>query len=143
MLAILFDTPGPGPQNVDLTTAKEVTFGYSVMFEHGFHFNEGGKPPGLCESLSSLYAIVAHKESYVPKTVETTTRSRLCRPAAAMTSTAGHRDQCGAQEVQARCTPPYRPASQRIRPCVMYRPYSKGNPTYGTSVGRLFFLPAR
>lgn len=36
-----------GPGNVDLTTAKEVTFGYSVFFPKGFAFNMGGKLPGL------------------------------------------------------------------------------------------------
>jgi hypothetical protein len=44
-----FSFYSPGPENVDLTTAKEVTFGYSVMFEEGFQFNMGGKLPGLCE----------------------------------------------------------------------------------------------
>lgn len=38
----------PGPANVDLTTAKEITFGYSVYFEEGFEFNKGGKLPGIC-----------------------------------------------------------------------------------------------
>jgi len=37
----------PGPESVDLTTAKEATFGYSVMFDDGFAFNMGGKLPGL------------------------------------------------------------------------------------------------
>lgn len=39
----------PGPDTVDLTTAKEATFGYSVMFEDGFEWQKGGKLPGLCE----------------------------------------------------------------------------------------------
>lgn len=39
-----------GPSNVDLTTAKEATFGYSVMFENGFDWNKGGKLPGFCKS---------------------------------------------------------------------------------------------
>jgi len=56
-----FSFYAPGPRSVDLTTAKEVTFGYSVMFEHGFQFNKGGKLPGLCESSSTLYIVVAHK----------------------------------------------------------------------------------
>jgi hypothetical protein len=38
----------PGPENVDLSTAKEATFGYSVFFEEGFDFNLGGKLPGIC-----------------------------------------------------------------------------------------------
>ncbi|KAI0034992.1 hypothetical protein K488DRAFT_76891 [Vararia minispora EC-137] len=37
----------PGPASVDWTNAKEVTFGYSVMFGSGFDFNLGGKLPGL------------------------------------------------------------------------------------------------
>lgn len=40
-----------GPDNIDLTTAKEVTFGYSVYFEEGFEFNIGGKLPGICTYL--------------------------------------------------------------------------------------------
>lgn len=36
-----------GPANVDLTTAKEVTLGYSVFFQSGFDFNIGGKLPGI------------------------------------------------------------------------------------------------
>jgi hypothetical protein len=39
----------PGPSSVDLTTAKEVTLGYSVMFDKNFQFTKGGKLPGLCE----------------------------------------------------------------------------------------------
>lgn len=38
----------PGPESVDLTTAKEATFGYSVMFPEGFEWVMGGKLPGLC-----------------------------------------------------------------------------------------------
>lgn len=38
----------PGPGSVDLTEAKEATFGYSVFFEQGFEFQKGGKLPGLC-----------------------------------------------------------------------------------------------
>jgi len=36
-----------GPSNVDLTTAKEATLGYSVMFDKNFQFNFGGKLPGF------------------------------------------------------------------------------------------------
>ncbi|KAI0781511.1 hypothetical protein BD413DRAFT_463727 [Trametes elegans] len=36
-----------GPKSVDLESAKEVTFGYSVYFEDDFEFNMGGKLPGL------------------------------------------------------------------------------------------------
>lgn len=43
----------PGPASVDLTTAKEATFGYSVYFPSGFQFVKGGKLPGLCMSLQT------------------------------------------------------------------------------------------
>lgn len=39
----------PGPASLDLTTAKEITLGYTVYFEEGFEFNIGGKLPGVCE----------------------------------------------------------------------------------------------
>lgn len=41
----------PGPKSVDLSTAKEATLGYSVMFPVGFKFQKGGKLPGFCESM--------------------------------------------------------------------------------------------
>ncbi|KAJ7144938.1 hypothetical protein C8R43DRAFT_1097425 [Mycena crocata] len=37
----------PGPDSLDMTTAKTLTLGYSVFFEEGFDFNKGGKLPGL------------------------------------------------------------------------------------------------
>ncbi|KAA1477666.1 hypothetical protein DENSPDRAFT_844847 [Dentipellis sp. KUC8613] len=37
----------PGPEDVDLSTAKEVTFGYAIMFENDFEWKKGGKIPGL------------------------------------------------------------------------------------------------
>jgi len=37
----------PGPSNVDILNAKEVTLAYSVLFEDGFDFNMGGKLPGV------------------------------------------------------------------------------------------------
>jgi hypothetical protein len=37
------------PGAIDLTKAKEATFGYSVYFEDGFGFQKGGKLPGLCK----------------------------------------------------------------------------------------------
>lgn len=40
----------PGPDSVDLTTAREATLGYSVYFPDGFDFQKGGKLPGLCKS---------------------------------------------------------------------------------------------
>lgn len=39
----------PGAAALDLTTAKEATFGYSVYFQDGFEWNKGGKLPGFCE----------------------------------------------------------------------------------------------
>ncbi|KAJ6606219.1 hypothetical protein DFH09DRAFT_966411 [Mycena vulgaris] len=42
-----FSFYAPGPDSLDMTTAKTLTFGYSVFFEEGFDFNMGGKLPGL------------------------------------------------------------------------------------------------
>ncbi|GLB36907.1 hypothetical protein LshimejAT787_0311940 [Lyophyllum shimeji] len=42
-----FSFYAPGPASVDLSAAKEVTFGYSVMFPAGFDFVMGGKLPGI------------------------------------------------------------------------------------------------
>jgi hypothetical protein len=46
-----FSFYAPGPADVDLTAAKEATFGYSVYFPNGFAFNKGGKLPGFCKLL--------------------------------------------------------------------------------------------
>jgi len=42
-----FSFYAPGPASVDLTIAKEVTFGYTAYFPDGFDFVKGGKVPGL------------------------------------------------------------------------------------------------
>ncbi|KAJ7130335.1 polysaccharide lyase family 14 protein [Mycena epipterygia] len=42
-----FSFYAPGPDSVDFTTAKELTFGYSIMFPEGFQFNKDGKLPGI------------------------------------------------------------------------------------------------
>ncbi|QRV93402.1 polysaccharide lyase family 14 protein [Ceratobasidium sp. AG-Ba] len=36
-----------GPANQPITNAKKFTFSYSVFFEDGFKFNQGGKLPGI------------------------------------------------------------------------------------------------
>lgn len=40
----------PGPEDVDLTTAREATFAYTVLFLEGFDWVKGGKIPGFCTS---------------------------------------------------------------------------------------------
>jgi len=42
-----FSFYAPGPAAVDLKSAKEATFSYSVFFPQGFNFVLGGKLPGL------------------------------------------------------------------------------------------------
>ena len=39
-----------GPSSFNFAKAKEVVFGYSLLFENGFDFHKGGKLFGLCES---------------------------------------------------------------------------------------------
>ena len=46
-----FSFYAPGPQDVDLSTAKEALFGYSVFFPENFDFVKGGKLPGICKFL--------------------------------------------------------------------------------------------
>ena len=43
-----FSFYAPGPEEVDLKTAQEATFGYTVLFPEGFDWVKGGKIPGLC-----------------------------------------------------------------------------------------------
>jgi len=42
-----FSFYAPGPDSLDMTTAKEITYGYTVLFPQGFNFVKGGKLPGL------------------------------------------------------------------------------------------------
>jgi hypothetical protein len=118
-----FSFYAPGPQNVDLTTAKEVTFGYSVMFERGFQFNMGGKLPGLYGGDNEQVATAC---------------------------SGGHHDEGGwsvrlmwrtggAGEMYT-----YLPTSFSANSALSHvPPFSTSNPTYGTSVGRgsFFFQP--
>ena len=43
-----FSFYAPGPEEVDLTTAREATFAYTVLFPEGFEYVLGGKLPGFC-----------------------------------------------------------------------------------------------
>ncbi|KAJ7764605.1 polysaccharide lyase family 14 protein [Mycena maculata] len=42
-----FSFYAPGPDSVNISTASELTFGYSVYFPQGFDFVKGGKLPGI------------------------------------------------------------------------------------------------
>jgi len=48
-----FSFYAPGPEDVDLTTAKEATFAYTVLFPEGYEWVKGGKLPGLCTYMHS------------------------------------------------------------------------------------------
>jgi len=43
-----FSFYAPGPEEVDLTTAREATFAYTVLFPEGYEWVKGGKLPGFC-----------------------------------------------------------------------------------------------
>ena len=49
-----FSFYAPGPEEVDLTTAQEATFAYTVLFAEGFDWVKGGKLPGFCTYTLSL-----------------------------------------------------------------------------------------
>jgi hypothetical protein len=106
----------PGPNSVDLTTAKEVTLGYTVLFQEGFEFNLGGKLPGLYGGNSDSSAIGCSGGS----------RSDACFSARLMWRPNG------AGEMYT-----YLPPSFSANQAVCHEvPNSDCNPTYGASVGR-------
>lgn len=51
-----------GPSDVDLSTALEATFGYSVFFEEDFDYQLGGKLLGFCKwaTLSTLLPLIPY-----------------------------------------------------------------------------------
>ncbi|KAF8638871.1 hypothetical protein AX17_001927 [Amanita inopinata Kibby_2008] len=106
----------PGPPSVDLTSAKEATFGYTVYFEPGFAFNKGGKLPGLYGGNSNTESISCSGGR----------RSSACFSARLMWRTDG------AGELYT-YLPPSFSANKKL--CHI-APLSDCNPVYGASVGR-------
>ena len=51
-----FSFYAPGPEEVDLTTTREATFAYTVLFPEGFDWVKGGNLPGFCTYTLSLPA---------------------------------------------------------------------------------------
>lgn len=110
----------PGPSDVDLTTAKEATFGYSVMFDEGFDWNKGGKLPGLYGGDDATVAVSCSGGR----------RSDACFSARLMWRTDG-------QGELYTYLPPYTDSrfAANEKQCSV-APKSECNPTYGASVGR-------
>ncbi len=54
-----------GPASVNLTTAKEVTFGYSIYFPFRFQFAKGGQLPGLGMCRASHPALFSIRPGHV------------------------------------------------------------------------------
>ncbi|RDB19285.1 hypothetical protein Hypma_013696 [Hypsizygus marmoreus] len=110
----------PGPSSLDLSTAKEATFGYAVYFEEGFAFNLGGKLPGLYGGNSDAEALSCSGGR----------RSTACFSARLMWRAAG------AGEFYT-YLPPYTDSrfAANKKQCSV-APKSDCNPTYGASVGR-------
>lgn len=115
-----FSFYAPGPDSLDMTTAKTLTFGYSVFFEDGFDFNKGGKLPGL----------------YGGNSLETATgcsggrRSTECYSARLMWRTGGMGEMYT-------YLPNYEVSGFAANKAVCnVAPESDCNPTYGASVGR-------
>ncbi|KAI0291420.1 hypothetical protein BC826DRAFT_1186894 [Russula brevipes] len=105
-----------GPADVDLTTAKEATFGYSVMFEQGMDWSLGGKLPGFYGGLNDLVAVECSGGRRDPS----------CWSARLMWRPEG-------QGEMYNYLPPNATAN-RVQCNVP--PFSTCNPTYGASVGR-------
>ncbi|EKM83147.1 hypothetical protein AGABI1DRAFT_34922 [Agaricus bisporus var. burnettii JB137-S8] len=111
-----FSFYAPGPEDVDLTTAKEATFGYSVYFPEGFDFVKGGKLPGLYGGDSEDQAVSCSGGR----------RDNGCWSARLMW-------RGGAEGEFYTYLPPDFPENQKV--CNV-KPESDCNPTYGASVGR-------
>jgi hypothetical protein len=110
----------PGPKNVDLTEAKEATFGYSVYFPKGFQFNKGGKLPGLYGGNSDEEAVSCSGGR----------RSTKCFSARLMWRTEG------AGEFYTYLPPYTIPEFSANKKQCNVAPESDCNDTYGASVGR-------
>ncbi|KAF9453663.1 polysaccharide lyase family 14 protein, partial [Macrolepiota fuliginosa MF-IS2] len=111
-----FSFYAPGPESVDLSTAKEATFGYSVYFPDGFDFQKGGKLPGIYGGDSDSEAVSCSGGR----------RDNGCFSARLMWRGEG------AGELYT-YLPPSFDANQKV--CNV-KPMSDCNPTYGASVGR-------
>ncbi|KAJ7491090.1 polysaccharide lyase family 14 protein [Mycena latifolia] len=115
-----FSFYAPGPDSLDMTTAKTLTFGYSVFFEEGFDFNMGGKLPGLYGGNSLEIATGCSGGR----------RSTECYSARLMWRTGGM------GEVYT-YLPDYEVSGFEANKNVCdVAPFSECNPTYGASVGR-------
>ncbi|KIM49680.1 polysaccharide lyase family 14 protein [Hebeloma cylindrosporum] len=115
-----FSFYAPGPSSLDLSTAKEATFGYSVYFPKGFAFNLGGKLPGLYGGNSEAEAVGCSGGR----------RSSACFSARLMWRSGG-------QGEFYTYLPPYTESRFAAnRKVCNIAPASDCNPTYGASVGR-------
>ncbi|KII89387.1 polysaccharide lyase family 14 protein [Plicaturopsis crispa FD-325 SS-3] len=110
----------PGPKDIDITTAKEATLGYSVYFPSDFDFNLAGKLPGLYGGDTAEGSISCSGGS----------RSAACFSARLMWR------QNGTGELYT-YLPPYTDSKFAANKKVCdVKPMSDCNPTYGASVGR-------
>ncbi|KAJ7494431.1 hypothetical protein B0H11DRAFT_2156196 [Mycena galericulata] len=115
-----FSFYAPGPNSLDVTTAKTLTLGYSVFFEEGFDFNMGGKLPGLYGGDSAEIAIGCSGGR----------RSTQCYSARFMFRTGGMGELYT-------YLPDYEVSGFEANKGVCdIPPFSTCNPTYGASVGR-------
>lgn len=130
-----FSFYAPGPASVDLTTAKEATFGYTAYFPAGFDFVKGGKVPGLCAFTSiptrlysgaDLYPVDGGNSDDVAVSCSGGRRDDDCFSARFMWRTSG------AGELYTYLPPDFT-ANQAV--CDI-PPYSTCNDEYGASVGR-------
>lgn len=109
----------PGPSEVDLSDAKEATFGYSVYFPKGFKFNKGGKLPGLYGGNSDEEAVSCSGGR----------RSTKCFSARLMWREDG-------QGEFYTYLPPYTESRFKANKKQCDYPNSDCNPEYGASIGR-------
>jgi hypothetical protein len=140
-----FSFYAPGPEEVDLTTAREATFAYTVLFPEGYEWVKGGKLPGFCTYTLPLITL-SHRElnlrlnflawqsgvpiSTIPSVALVEGRLPTASPIRLMWRTGGM------GEFYTYLPPFTTPGYEANEVQCHVPPYSECNPDYGNSIGR-------
>lgn len=138
-----FSFYAPGPDDVDLTTAQEATFAYTVLFPEGFDWVKGGKIPGFCAytvvhifpyckwNLRLIYGLTVGGDDFNTSLSCSGGRKDIdCFSVRMMWRTDG------LGELYTYLPPFTTPGYEANEAQCHVPPYSECNPTYGNSIGR-------
>lgn len=140
-----FSFYAPGPGDVDLTTAREATFAYTVLFPAGFDWVKGGKLPGFCAYPFLVIYIFSWNKQNLPLTFCLTVGGRDFDTAIGCSGGRKATD-CFSVRLMWRKNgmgefytylPPFTiPGYGANEAQCHVPPYSECNPQYGNSIGR-------